>query len=134
MTRRTGFPTANIIITSFAVLLMIFLLIAPRHFLTGVTEKLRVAAREAEYAVLRNDLGAADEAIAKMCADFEEAEQPLKLFLNHEEVDELKASLNAAWDLAMIDECGNLLAELQNVLRIVDYWDATETLTIYNLF
>lgn len=134
MTRRTGFPLANSIITALAILLIVFLLTVPRHFLTGVTEKLRTAAWEAEYAVLQNDLTTADEAIARMCADFTQAEQPLKLFLNHEEVDELRTALCAARDLAVIDESGNLLTELQIILRIVDYWDDTETLSIYNLF
>lgn len=134
MTRRTGFPLANSIITALAILLILFLLTVPRHFLTGVTEKLRTAAWEAEYAVLQDDLTAADEAIARMCTDFAQAEQPLKLFLNHEEVDELRTALHAARDLTMIDESGNLLTELQIVLRIVDYWDDTETLSIYNLF
>ena len=69
-----------------------------------------------------------------MCTDFAQAEQPLKLFLNHEEVDELRTALHAARDLTMLDESGNLLTELQIVLRIVDYWDDTETLSIYNLF
>lgn len=134
MTKRTGFPLANAITTISAMLLILFLLTVPRSYLIKVTSKLRSGAREAEYAVLRDDLMAVDEAISGMCADFEEAEQPLKLFLNHEQVDEVKASLHAARDLTMIDECGNLLTELQNVLRMVDYWDDTETLSIYNLF
>ena len=54
MTRRTGFPLANSIITALAILLILFLLTVPRHFLTGVTEKLRTAAWEAEYAVLQD--------------------------------------------------------------------------------
>ena len=35
MTRRTGFPLANSIITALAILLILFLLTVPRHFLTG---------------------------------------------------------------------------------------------------
>ncbi|MEA5060545.1 MAG: DUF4363 family protein [Candidatus Pelethousia sp.] len=134
MTKRTGFPLANAIATILATLLILFLFIIPHRYLTQVTSKIRASAREAEYAILRDDLPAADAAITGMCAVFEEAEQPLKLFLNHEDVDELKSALHASRDLTMIDECGNLLTELQNVLRIVDYWDDTETFNVYNLF
>lgn len=134
MTRRTGFPLINTLVTALAVLFILFLLTVPRCFLFGVTQKLRSATHAARHAVLSNNLNAADEAISQMCVDFEEAQQPLKLFLNHEEVDALRASLYAARDLAMIDESGNLLTELQTILRILNYWEDSETFGIYNLF
>lgn len=134
MTKHTDFPIVNIIATLLAAALIAFLFTVPRHYLMGVTSQLRDKAREAEYAALGDDLVTVDEKVNDMCMVFERAEQPLKLFLNHEDIDELKASLYAARNLAMIDERGNLLSELQNIFRIVDHLDASETFNIYNLF
>ena len=134
MTKRTHFPIANMVATALALLFLFFLFTAPRKYLVTFTAKLRDKAREAEYAVLGGDMEAVDTAAAQMCADFEASEQPLKLFLNHEDVNELRASIFAVRDLTMIDERGNLLSELQNVFRIIDHLDASETLNLYNLF
>lgn len=134
MTRRTRFPLVNAILTAAAALLVIFLLTVPRLFLFQVIPQLRSAAQEAEQALLRGELNTVDAAMAQMCVDFDAVEQRLKLFLNHEEVDEFHASLHAARDLALIDERGNFLSELQDLLRILDYWEGSETLNIYNLF
>ena len=78
MTKRTRFPLVNCIITWLAVALIAFLFIVPRNYLIATTEKLRIAVKEAETAILHDDLDKANEAIQRMCADFKQAEQPLK--------------------------------------------------------
>ena len=134
MTQQSKFPLANVCITLAALLAVFFLFTVPRRYLLQVAGSLRQGALDAQQAVLVGDLETADEALARICSQMQEAEQPLKLFLNHEDVNELKASLEASRNLAAIDEAGNLLTELQNVLRIVDHLVASETLNIYNLF
>ena len=69
-----------------------------------------------------------------LCQQFLHAEENLKLFLNHEDVYALKAALFSARNLAVMDEAGNLLTELQTIIQLIAQMDAAETLSIYNLF
>ena len=134
MTKRSNFPLANVCITLAALSIVLFLFIVPRRYLVQVAGDLQAGAIEAQQAVLQGDLARADMALNRMCTRLGDTEEPLKLFLNHEDLHELKASLEAARNLARIDESGNLLTELQNVLRILDHLVASETLNLYNLF
>ncbi len=134
MTKRSNFPLANVCITLVALGIVLFLFIVPRRYLIQVAGDLQAGVIEAQQAVLHGDLERVDMALNRMCARLGETEEPLKLFLNHEDVNELKSSLEAARNLARIDESGNLLTELQNVLRILDHLVASETLNLYNLF
>jgi len=134
MTKRTAFPTVSLIASILGIAIIIFLFTVPRNYLMSVTYKMRAAALNAYNAVLDGNFETTDKNISDMCEVLEQSEKTLKLFLNHEDVDELRASLHSAQALSLIEESGNLITELQDIIRILNYWDDSETLNIYNLF
>ena len=117
-----------------AFLILLFILIVPPRYLFSLTRELRAGAQKAQDLVLGHDVQAAVPVLDALCQRFSQAEETLKLFLNHEDVYALKATLFSARNLAVMDEAGNLLTELQTILQLTAQMDAAETLSIYNLF
>ena len=134
MTRRSKFPLVSHGVALLALFLLLFILIVPPRYLFSLTRELDAGAQKAQDLVLGDDVQAAIPVLDALCQRFVEAEENLKLFLNHEDVYALKAALFSARNLAVMDEAGNLLTELQTIIRLIAQMDAAETLSIYNLF
>ena len=134
MTRKSKFPLMSHGAALLAFLILLFILIVPPRYLFSLTRELRAGAQKAQDLVLGHDVQAAVPVLDALCQRFSQAEETLKLFLNHEDVYALKATLFSARNLAVMDEAGNLLTELQTILQLTAQMDAAETLSIYNLF
>lgn len=134
MTRRSKFPLVSHGVALLALFLLLFILIVPPRYLFSLTRELDAGAQKAQDLVLGDDVQAAIPVLDALCQRFSQAEETLKLFLNHEDVYALKATLFSARNLAVMDEAGNLLTELQTILQLTAQMDAAETLSIYNLF
>ena len=134
MTRRSKFPLVSHGVALVALFLLLFILIVPPRYLFSLTRELDAGAQKAQDLVLGDDVQAAIPVLDALCQQFLHAEENLKLFLNHEDVYALKAALFNARNLAVMDEAGNLLTELQTIIQLIAQMDAAETLSIYNLF
>ena len=99
-----------------------------------MTRELDIGAQKAQDLVLGGNVQAAVPVLDALCQRFAQSEENLKLFLNHEDVYALKAALLGAKNLAIMDEAGNLLTELQTILQLTAQMNANETLSLYNLF
>ena len=58
----------------------------------------------------------------------------LKLFLDHEDLDELDATLVGCQRLIEVQEDKQVLFELEHIINIATYLKEIEVFTIYNLF
>lgn len=134
MTRKSKFPLVSYGSALLALLLLVFILIVPPRYLFSLTRELDAGAQKAQDLVLGGNVQAAVPVLDALCQRFAGAEESLKLFLNHEDVYALKAALLSARNLALMDEAGNLLTELQTIIQLIAQMDAAETLSIYNLF
>lgn len=134
MTRKSKFPLVSYGSALLALLLLVFILIVPPRYLFSLTRELDAGAQKAQDLVLGGNVQAAVPVLDALCQRFAGAEENLKLFLNHEDVYALKAALLSARNLALMDEAGNLLTELQTIIQLIAQMDAAETLSIYNLF
>ena len=134
MTRKTKFPLISHGVTLLALILLFFILIVPPRYLSALTRELDIGAQKAQDLVLGGNVQAAVPVLDALCQRFAQSEETLKLFLNHEDVYALKAALLGAKNLAIMDEAGNLLTELQTILQLTAQMNANETLSLYNLF
>ena len=65
---------------------------------------------------------------------FQEKKERLKLFLDHEDLDELDATLMGCRRLIEVQEDKQILFELERVINIATYLKEIEVFTVYNLF
>ncbi|MDR0841129.1 MAG: DUF4363 family protein [Christensenellaceae bacterium] len=134
MSKHTSFPLINRIFMCVLGALLLFLFIAPHAYVTGFTTDMREQASKAEAAAMAGDVKAASRAVNSMLETLGRAEGTLRLFINHENVNQLHMAVEASLHLAAIAEWGNMLTELQDALRVLEHMDASETFNIYNLF
>ena len=69
-----------------------------------------------------------------MVKRFEESRDPLKLFINHEDIDELEEAVKSCLQLAKAEDSGQFLVELVFIISQSSYLESIETLTLFNLF
>ncbi|MEG1547235.1 MAG: DUF4363 family protein [Clostridia bacterium] len=134
MKRSSHFAVANIIGTVIAIVLLLLLFIFPGHYLQKMTQELDATAEDTTEAVLSGDWQRARRDTLAMRERFDRSKQPIKLFLNHEDIDELEAHIYSAVLLAQVEEGANLLDNVEHIRNAVAYLEGIETFNIFNLF
>lgn len=114
-------------------LLLLFLFIVPSMVLSNMCHALRTYTLEARSAAENSEQKTAVFHLEQAIEVFLEYRDGLHLFLNHQDVAELEASLRGALQIARVEMSGQLLMELENILTHLDYVESIERLTLYNL-
>lgn len=134
MKDKHGFRIVNIITTIVIILFLIFVFTVPGHYQRQFSSAIREKARAAEDAVLSGDIRSAQENVESMADIYEDKGDPLRLFLHHENLDDMETCIQSAKDLAAIGELDNLVGVLQNIIGITNHFDAIEGFGIHELF
>ncbi len=116
------------------VLFLTFLFIYPRYFLKKMTGELIRTSRETIDLVQNEEWEKAVSNAQSMVKRFEESRDPLKLFINHEDIDELEEAVKSCLQLAKAEDSGQFLVELVFIISQSSYLESIETLTLFNLF
>lgn len=116
------------------VLFLTFTFIYPRYYLTKMTAELISISKETIGLVQNEEWERAVVNSESMVRRFEEARDPLKLFINHEDIDELEEALKSCLQLAKAEDSGQFLVELVFIISQSSYLESIETLTLFNLF
>lgn len=134
MKDKPGFRIVNTITTIAVILFLIFVFTVPGHYQRQVTAAIREKAQAAESAVISGDIKSAQENIESMAGIYETKGSALRLFLHHENLDDMEMSIQTAKDLAAIGESDNLVSVLQNIIGITNHFDAIEGFGLHELF
>ena len=123
----SAFTRINLIACLIAFALLAFLFIYPRMQLTELSETLCTGADAGDWVQARAGIDEINTA-------FQVEKEHLKLFLDHEDLDELDATLVGCQRLIEVQEDKQVLFELEHIINIATYLKEIEVFTIYNLF
>ncbi len=134
MKDRPGFRIVNKITTIVVLLFLVFVFTVPSHYQRQVTAAIREKAQAAEIAVVSGDIKSAQESIESIANIYETKGSALRLFLHHENLDDMETCIQTAKDLAAIGELDNLVGALQTIIGISNHFDAIEGFGLHELF
>ena len=130
----SAFTRINLAACLFALALLLFLFLYPRMVLAELSETLCAGADALIGQIEAGDWERANAGIDEINGAFRTKKEVLKLFLNHEDLDELDATLMGCRRLIEVEEDKQVLFELERVVNIATYLKEIEVFTIYNLF
>lgn len=130
----SAFTRINLIACLIAFALLAFLFIYPRMQLTELSETLCTGADAVIGWIEAGDWAQARAGIDEINTAFQVEKEHLKLFLDHEDLDELDATLVGCQRLIEVQEDKQVLFELEHIINIATYLKEIEVFTIYNLF
>lgn len=130
----SAFTRINLAACLIALALLLFLFLYPRMVLTELSETLCAGADALIGQIEAGDWERANAGIDEINGAFRTKKEVLKLFLNHEDLDELDATLMGCRRLIEVEEDKQVLFELERVVNIATYLKEIEVFTIYNLF
>ena len=130
----SAFTRINLVACIVALLLLLFLFTYPRMVITKLSEVLCAGAEETMACIRVGDWARANAGIEHMNDAFQEKKERLKLFLDHEDLDELDATLMGCVRLIEAEEDKQVLFELERIINMATYLKEIEVFTVYNLF
>lgn len=130
----SAFTRINLAACLAALALLLFLFIYPRMVLTELSDRICAGANELIGMIEAGDWAEANAGINAVNDAFQEKKERLKLFLDHEDLDELDATLMGCRRLIEVQEDKQILFELERVINIAMYLKEIEVFTVYNLF
>lgn len=130
----SAFTRINLAACLIALALLLFLFLYPRMVLTELSETLCAGVDALIGQIEAGDWERANAGIDEINGAFRTKKEALKLFLNHEDLDELDATLMGCRRLIEVEEDKQVLFELERVVNIATYLKEIEVFTIYNLF
>ena len=130
----SAFTRINLAACLIALALLLFLFLYPRMVLAELSETLCAGADAHIGQIEAGDWERAIAGIDEINGAFRTKKETLKLFLNHEDLDELDATLMGCRRLIEVEEDKQVLFELERVVNIATYLKEIEVFTIYNLF
>ncbi len=129
---KTAVNSIVAIIVATVILLLLFTL--PGRYLDRVTGRMDAFASAAISAALSGEFDSALENAAALKDAFYGCSDPMKLIVNHEDVDELEALIMATYRLAQVQDDAELLIQLERIRGTLRYLSGIETFDIYDLF
>ncbi len=130
----SAFTRINLVACIVALLLLLFLFTYPRMVITKLSEVLCAGAEETMACIRVGDWARANAGIGRMNGAFQQKKERLKLFLDHEDLDELDATLMGCVRLIKAEEDKQVLFELERIINMATYLKEIEVFTVYNLF
>lgn len=130
----SAFTRINLVACIVALLLLLFLFTYPRMVITKLSEVLCAGAEETMACIRVGDWARANAGIGRMNGAFQQKKERLKLFLDHEDLDELDATLMGCVRLIEAEEDKQVLFELERIINMATYLKEIEVFTVYNLF
>ena len=127
------FVTANIIALIVTVALLLFLFLYPRRYMEEMAAPIVLAAAAAEEAAISADWPEVEARIREIRSRFEAGKNTAKLFLNHEDVDEMDALIGAAERTAQVKDDAELLIHLERIGVTAEYLAGIETFDVTDL-
>ncbi len=130
----SAFTRINLAACLIALALLLFLFLYPRMVLAELSETLCAGADALIGQIEAGDWERANAGIDEINGAFRAKKGALKLFLNHEDLDELDATLMGCRRLIKVEEDKHVLFELERIVNMATYLKEIEVFTIYNLF
>lgn len=117
-------------------LMLIFLFVFPRKYLNNFLDDINSYALNTRDGVMEDNKEKTKLNTEKMVLLFEDSSNLLKLFLNHEDVDELEVFINSCYYTCRTDKTDFhvMIDNVENILKKCEYLFDVETLSLYNLF
>lgn len=126
------FVCANLIACALAAAFLLFLFLYPHFVIRRLTPRLRQGAEEAKTYVLSEEWEEAEHVFSEVWEAFKEKKAFLKMFFNHEDVDELSVAFDTCGAMISVKE-PQALAELARIANIVQYLYEIEAFRWYSL-
>lgn len=136
MTNSLRSELTNLLMCILLVLALVFLFIFPRNYLNDLLDDINTYANNTKIGIEEDNGDKIIENTQKMVDRFQKSSNILKLFLNHEDVDELELYIDSCYYTAKIErkEYHIIIDNLENILQKCEYLFDVETFTVYNLF
>ena len=134
MTSAREFKLANRIALTIVCVFLLCLFLFNHVYVDRLSKDLFSLTQQAEACVLAENWAGAEEKLSVAEARFSKAENVLKLFYDHEDVDRLETELKTALRLIEVEEPAEMLLSLENIKSIAVYLAGIETFSIPNLF
>lgn len=136
MTNSLRSELTNLLMCILLVLALVFLFIFPRNYLNDLLDDINIYANNTKIGIEEDNGDKIIENTQKMVDRFQKSSNILKLFLNHEDVDELELYIQSCYYTAKTDqkEYPVIIDNLENILQKCKYLFDVETFTVYNLF
>lgn len=136
MTNSLRSELTNLLMCILLVLALVFLFIFPRNYLNDLLDDINIYANNTKIGIEEDNGDKIIENTQKMVDRFQKSSNILKLFLNHEDVDELELYIDSCYYTAKIErkEYHIIIDNLENILQKCEYLFDVETFTVYNLF
>ena len=117
MKRSATYAKINFITIIVLIILLASLFIFPKIYLVHSMNKINDLVERTTQSVYDKDWAEAETSMSEMIKVIERCGEPLKLFLNHEDIDALQAMINGCYRLATVQDDGQILYELQGVKK-----------------
>ncbi len=124
------FVCANLTACALAAAILLFLFIYPYFVMRRLAPQLQQGAEKAKMHVLAEEWEDAERAFSEVWDVFKERKAFLKMFFNHEDVDELSVAFDTCGAMIAVEEA-QALAELARIANIVQYLYEIETFRWY---
>ena len=112
---------------------LILLFIFPSSCIGNVSKELTSEAENAIDAVFKEDWTTVISALERMQAHFLSKKEILMMFLNHQDISELEASIRGCLQLARAHDNAQILLELESIAVSSQYLDSIEKWSLFTL-
>ena len=128
------FHMINIVACILSVALLIFAFTYPKQMLKELSEDTIADTHTLISAIQSQDWPHADTLIDDIEQRFLDREQPLRLFLDHEDIDEMQMTIKGVHRLVEQRDNAQLLFELEHIINMAQYIYGIESFSFHNLF
>ncbi|MEL7608976.1 MAG: DUF4363 family protein [Bacillota bacterium] len=112
---------------------LVCLFVFPANFIADVGDQLTEGARAAIEDVKAGEYAAAGERLESMQQVMREARETMKLFLNHDDIVALEASINGCKQLTIVKDHAQILVELESIVAKAEYLHSIEHFSVGTL-
>lgn len=112
---------------------LVCLFVFPANFIAGVSDKLSSGARAAIEDVKAGEYAMAGARLESMQQVVREARETMKLFLNHDDIVMLEASINGCKQLTITKDNTQILVELESIVAKAEYLHSIEHFSLGTL-
>ncbi len=113
--------------------LLVALFIFPSRYLTKVSDEIVELAEDTVDAVYCRDWDAGIQNMEDMNAQFQRDKEKLHMFLHHEMVEDIEASMRSALQLMHVQDHAQSLMELEHIISRARYLKNIEKFSMFTL-
>ncbi len=128
------FTRVNVVAWIAAISVLVFLFLFPHQRISAFEQDMELLCNGLEVALRAEEWEEALGLMESLQARFRAEHPCLRLFFDHEDVDELELGLKTAASYLKQEDAAPALGELEKVRAIASYLTGIETFTLTNLF